>query len=582
MDGSARGQSIARFPRLDGVPEGSYDVAILGGGLAGLCLGIQLKKARPETSVVTLEKRDGPAPEAAFKVGESTVDLSAHYFLEILGMKDHMKAAQLRKSGLRYFLPANGNEDITQRFEWGPAKFAVPPSYQLDRGRFENELLRRNLIAGVEVYDNCRVEDVDLSADGHTVKASRDDEPVSVKARWVIDAAGRKFLLKRKLGLLKDVSHTINSSWFRLAGGLDIEDLSDDPEWLGKMPERGIRGASTNHMLGEGYWVWLIALSSGPISIGIVADPRFHPFEEINTLDGSLDWLSRHEPQLYGVIDARRDDVEDFLKVENFSYGAERVYSPDRWCLTGEAGAFLDPLYSPGSDFIATSNTFVTDLVKRDLDGEDVTDRIEGFNAQYLLIFGGSMNLYNDQYQVFGNPAVMNAKLAWDFGIYWAITALRFFNDKLTDLEFTVSIAPVLLRSTEIMPAVERVFQEWHALAPPESRPGFVAYDSIPGVSQKQTELQDRLDDEALKTRFEENGAFLEALAVLIFHEALKSVPGADIDDDRTVNPSALSLDPANWEADGLFDGRGTSLAAAREAIPGLEQALSFDAVAAR
>ena len=34
---------------------------------------------------------------------------------------------------------------------------------------------------------------------------------------------------------------------------------------------------STNHICGEGYWVWLIPLSSGPISIGIVADPRFHP-----------------------------------------------------------------------------------------------------------------------------------------------------------------------------------------------------------------------------------------------------------------------------------------------------------------
>ena len=50
-----------------------YDVAILGGGLAGLTLAIQLKRQRPDTSVAVLEKRDGPAPLAAFKVGESTV-----------------------------------------------------------------------------------------------------------------------------------------------------------------------------------------------------------------------------------------------------------------------------------------------------------------------------------------------------------------------------------------------------------------------------------------------------------------------------------------------------------------------------
>ena len=47
------------------------------------------------------------------------------------------------------------------------------------------------------------------------------------------------------------------------------------------MSEPGIRQYSTNHLLGEGYWVWLIPLSTGPISIGVCADPRFHPFEEI-------------------------------------------------------------------------------------------------------------------------------------------------------------------------------------------------------------------------------------------------------------------------------------------------------------
>ena len=39
------------------------------------------------------------------------------------------------------------------------------------------------------------------------------------------------------------------------------------------MAERGVRKLSTNHVCGQGYWVWLIQLSSGPISIGIVRGP---------------------------------------------------------------------------------------------------------------------------------------------------------------------------------------------------------------------------------------------------------------------------------------------------------------------
>ena len=58
-----------------------------GEGSRGSRSAIQLKKARPETSVVVLEKREGPAPLAAFKVGESTVPAGAHYFAKVVGME---------------------------------------------------------------------------------------------------------------------------------------------------------------------------------------------------------------------------------------------------------------------------------------------------------------------------------------------------------------------------------------------------------------------------------------------------------------------------------------------------------------
>lgn len=558
----------------------SYDVAILGGGLAGLTLGIQLKKARPDTTIIVAERRSGPAPEAAFKVGESTVEISAHYFANVVGMKDHMDQHQGRKCGLRYFFSREGNQDITQRLEWGFSDHSNFPTYQLDRGRFENELWKRAVEAGVHVFDGCRVDEVDLSKGGHTLRLIREDGTETVSARWVVDATGRASLLKRKLGLAKEVEHKINSSWFRLAGGLDIEDFSDDPAWLGRMAKRGLREASTNHLTGEGYWLWLIPLASGPISIGIVADPRIHPFDEINTLDGALDWINRHEAQVGEALQGRRDQIEDFLKVEHFSFSSERVYSPDRWCLTGEAGVFADPLYSPGSDFIAMGNTFIADVVARDLDGEDVAGRVEIFNAQLLLMFNNILRLYTDHYPAFGSAQVMNAKLIWDFCVYWAHIAPRFVKGKLADLEFTQGIVEYLQASGRLGASVQPLFQAWNELGGRELGPGFVATNPLPGVWDLLVELGQPMDDAVLQAKYAENLEFLQALSVLVFHAAARALDDDRIDEDTPINYFALSLDPSKWEdEDGMLNGDGISLAQARERAPGLEHVMSGEVV---
>ena len=82
-----------------------YDAVITGGGLAGLTLARQLHLEAPDLRVLVVEKRHHPVREAAFKVGESRVEIGAHYFQKVLGLEPHLRADQLEKLGLRYFFP---------------------------------------------------------------------------------------------------------------------------------------------------------------------------------------------------------------------------------------------------------------------------------------------------------------------------------------------------------------------------------------------------------------------------------------------------------------------------------------------
>src|SRR5579863_2150374 len=115
------------------------DVLIMGGGLAGLTLAIQLRRELPALSVRILERNGHPVPVAAFKIGESCVEIGAHYLETILGLKPHLDQCQLRKFGFRFFFN-EGRDGLDQCTELGVSEVLPTPSYQLDRGILENYL----------------------------------------------------------------------------------------------------------------------------------------------------------------------------------------------------------------------------------------------------------------------------------------------------------------------------------------------------------------------------------------------------------------------------------------------------------
>ena len=498
------------------MPAERSDVLIMGGGLAGLTLAIQLRREAPQASVRILERRRHPVPHAAFKVGESTVEIGAHYFDAVLGLREHLDAKQIRKFGFRFFFN-DGSDDLAGATELGVSRVLPTPSFQLDRGIFENFLATRALELGAIFEDGCVVRSIELVDDGgdHRVRYERDGVVREASARWVIDASGRAGLLKRKLDLAQHNAHDANAIWFRIGERLAIDAWSGDERWQSRVQPRE-RWRSTNHLCGPGYWAWLIPLSSGSHSVGIVADAQLHPLETINTFDRAMTWFATHQPQLFRQLDTRRDQLQDFAFLRHFSYGCKQVFSAQRWALTGEAGVFLDPFYSPGSDFIAIGNTYICALIERDLRGVRIERDARLFESLYFAFYRNMLTLYERQYPMFGDAQLMPLKVTWDYAYYWGVMCQFFFQQRLTDLALFARLGEPLAACEALNRDMQPLLRHAAGSRAGNGGRGFIDQCALPWFVELNRGLRDTLDDVQFEARVRANTQLLQALAAEI------------------------------------------------------------------
>jgi flavin-dependent dehydrogenase len=498
------------------------DITVLGGGLAGLSLALQCRQKLPTARIMVLEKRKHPVPEAAFKVGESTVEVAAYYFGDVLGLQQHILDAQLPKLGLRFFFPAGDNSRIEDRLELGGKRYAPCPSYQLDRGRFENFLADRCLEQGIEFIDQAKVTDIELGGRGakHSVSYEIDRETRSVESRWVVDASGRRAFLKRQLGLDKSSPHLGNAAWFRFGKHIKIDDWSKDESWQEGHSGKTGRWYSTNHLMGQGYWVWLIPLASGSTSMGIVAAEEFHSISDFNSFDKALAWLEKHEPQCAEAVRANIEHLQDFRAIKRYAVECDQVFSSQRWGITGEAGFFHDPFYSPGSDFIAFSNTFLTDLIQRDMTGRGFRIRAFSYERIFKRFYYGTATAYQDQYCMFGNPTVMPVKILWDYMVYWSITGFIFMHDRSCQQTMYLRNLSRLTRLGKLNHFMQDFFRRWHEATKEIAASGTVDISQIPLVRETNQRLKDELNNAQFTAQFGMNVIQLETLCCEIVEQS--------------------------------------------------------------
>lgn len=437
----------------------NVDVLILGAGMAGLTLARQLqldeKCAARGLSIQIVEHRRFPVAEATHKVGESTVEIASHYLAEQLGLRAHLEQHQLPKFGLRLFLRGEQaiEDDLARYDEIGASQVLPVPTYQIDRGRFENALAEEVLAAGASVADQTTVREIELARGKHRVRLrDADGREVVVTARYLVDASGRRAWLRGQQDLARSARHDNHAFWCRVEGDLDLDTWSDDSSWQQRCPNNE-RRLSTNHFTGPGYWLWLIPLASGSTSVGLVFDPKIVDPKPLRSFDGLLSFLADEHPLVAKRLRACRS--LDSHVLQNYAVASRQVFSEDGWMASGDAGVFTDPFYSPGGDFIALANGYITRLIADDVPADAARD----FQGYFLSFFTSTLSLYRGQYGGFGDRDFMVGKTLWDYSYYWSVLSKLYFTGAYLDRDFMKQEQPTLLKAAGLNSGMQKALR---------------------------------------------------------------------------------------------------------------------------
>src|ERR1700687_4064168 len=126
----------------------SYDVVVVGGAVSGAPTPLLLKRQMPHLRVLVVEKSD----KFDWKVGESTVEISAYFLTRVLKQYDHLSREQLPKQAFRYWFVNDRVTCLREASEVGPTQLARTPSFPLDRSKVDGHPLKVAGEEGAEVW----------------------------------------------------------------------------------------------------------------------------------------------------------------------------------------------------------------------------------------------------------------------------------------------------------------------------------------------------------------------------------------------------------------------------------------------
>lgn len=314
------------------------DVVIIGGGPGGSAAAGFLTKGG--LHVVLLDKAKHPRPA----VGESLIP-HIWKLTDELGFSEKIKTDG--------FLPKAGGVVVwdgrIQLMRFSDFGYAGRSGLHVERDRFDELLLRHVEGLGASVFEEVIVRNVELDAPGGPVVRYDDRRgggraEGSISCRFVVDASGPAAVLAKQLDSRKlvhsDTKFVGLWGYFKNARYFGVDGESHAPS--------EVRDAKpvTLVIKYEDGWIWDIVLR-GETSVGFVMST-----DRVKSMDRSereryfLE-TCRSVPYLRELL-AEAEYVPGSLAFRpDYSYYSDRV-AGDRFYCVGDAGAFVDPIFSQG------------------------------------------------------------------------------------------------------------------------------------------------------------------------------------------------------------------------------------------